>query len=342
MIEAKDAISQRRKAIQREAQHWVVRLASQQATSDDARDFKRWCATSAEHASAFVEVRAVWQDLRPAAQRIESAERATLARRPTDAQRPPMRPGRRAFLGAALAASAGYLVVRPPLGLWPAAAELTADYRTGTGEQREWVTAEGVVVQMNTRTRVDRRRSLVGQGGAESMAALELLEGEAEISTDGDAVARAVQLTAGNSTIAAQRARFNVRFIQGEVCVTCLAGRVEIRRGGLHTSMGAGQQLIYTHAGPGVSRIANPDTVSAWRRRQLVFDQTPLASVVDEVNRYRPGKLILTNSELGLKRVHASFSIDRLDDMITLMRDVYRLNVTRLPGGIVLLGSASA
>lgn len=342
MIEAQDSFIQHRQAIQREAQYWVVRLASQKATTDDARDFRNWCATSTEHASAFVQARAVWQDMRPAARRVERADTAAQAQKEKAAQRRPVRPGRRAFLGAALAASAGYLVVRPPLGLWPAVTELTADYRTGTGEQRELVTAEGVVVQMNTRTRVDLRRSLDGAGAVERVATIELLEGEAEIRTNDDGVARAVQVTAGNSIIATDRARFNVRFIGGEVCVTCLAGQVDIRRGAAHTSIEAGRQVVYAHAGPGVSRMVNADAVSAWRRRQLVFDQTPLAAVVDEVNRYRPGKLILTNAEVGLKRVHASFSIDRLDDVIALMRDVYRLNVTHLPGGIVLLGNASA
>lgn len=233
-------------------------------------------------------------------------------------------------------------MVRPPLGLWPAVTELTADYRTGTGEQRELVTADGVVVQMNTRTRVDLRPSLGASGGVDSVAAIDLLEGEAEIRTNDESASRAVLVTAGNSTITAERARFNVRFIGGEVCVTCLAGHVDIRRGAALTSIEAGRQLVYADAGPGVLRMVNADAVSAWRRRQLVFDQTPLAVVVEEVNRYRKGKLILTNSEVGLKRVHASFSIDRLDDVIALMRDVYRLNVTHLPGGIVLLGNTSA
>lgn len=341
MIEAQDTLTQRQQIIRGEARHWVVRLASQKATTDDAREFKRWCATSAEHASAFVQVRAVWQELRQAAQRAERADQAAQNQKAQNAQRNPQRQGRRAFLGAALAASAGYLVVRPPLGLWPAVTELTADYRTGTGEQRELVTADGVVVQMNTRTRVDLRHSLGGADGVDRIAAIVLLEGEAEIRTNDEGVARVVQVTAGNSTIAADRARFNVRFIGGEVCVTCLAGQVDIHRGAAHTSIEAGRQVVYANAGPGVSRMVNADAVSAWRRRQLVFDQAPLAAVVDEVNRYRPGKLILTNAEVGLKRVQASFSIDRLDDVIALMRDVYRLSVTYLPGGIVLLGNAS-
>ncbi|MBB1603742.1 FecR domain-containing protein [Variovorax sp. UMC13] len=322
MSEVNDSAEQQ--AIRRQAQQWVVRLASHAADSDDALAFRRWCERSREHASAFVQARAVWQDLRPAAQGLQRAEAARA-----------VRPGRRAFLGAALAGTAGWLVLRPPLGLWPAATDLAADLRTGTGEQREWVTAEGVVVQLNTRTRMDLRGT---EGG---VARLELLEGEAEIRTDLDGAAPAVQLRVGDGVVSAQRARFNVRFIDGEVCVTCLAGRVDVRRGEAgSTAVDVDRQLVYARARPAVARPADATAVSAWRRRQLVFDQTPLAEVVAEVNRYRPGKLILTDAAVGRKRVQASFSIDRLDDVIALVREVYGLDVTALPGGIVLLGSA--
>jgi transmembrane sensor len=326
MTEARDTAEQHQQAIQREAQAWVVRLASQGATTDDAQAFQRWCSSSTAHASAFVAARAVWQELRPVAQRAQAVHAAPHAAG---------RPGRRAFLGAAVAASAAYLVVRPPLGLWPAVTDLVADFRTTAGEQSEVITAEGIVMQLNTRTRVDRRGV---EGG---VAALELLDGEAEIRTDVDGAAPIVQVTVGEGVITAERARFNVRFIHGKACVTCLAGRVDVRQGGARTSVDVDRQFLYAGAAPGMAQRADTAAVSAWRRGQLVFDQTPLTEVVDEVNRYRQGKLILTDAEIGRKRVQASFSIDRLDDVVALMRDVYRLDVTRLPGGIVLLGTAS-
>lgn len=330
MTESHRTREDRDQAIRREAQAWVVRLASQRATADDAQAFRGWCANSTEHATAFAQARAVWQDLRPAAQRLQLAEAAALPKR--DAARP----ARRAFMGAALAASAAYLVVRPPLGLWPAVGDLAADVRTGTGEQRELLTAEGVLVQLNTRTRIDLRRA------EDNVAAFELLDGEAEVRTDVEGSMRAVHVTAGDGVITADNARFNVRFIRGEVCVTCLAGRLDVRRGETRTPVDVGRQLVYANARPGVVRQADAASVSAWRRGQLVFEQTPLAEVVDEVNRYRRGTLILTSAEVGRKRVQASLSIDRLDDVIALVRDVYRLEVTQLPGGIVLLGKASA
>ncbi|WP_422087257.1 FecR family protein [Variovorax sp.] len=314
--------------MQREAQAWVVRLGSQQATEDDAHAFRRWCAQSRAHADAFVRAREVWQAMAPAALRVrQQAEREARRRMPVA--------GRRALLGGAVAASVAYLAVSPPLGLWASVTEWGADYRTATGEQREVAMADGAVLQMNTQTRVNLQRKT--EGGE----SIELLAGEAEVVTEASAVAR-VTVAAAGGTVSAVRARFNIRNIDGEVCVTCLAGQVDVARGTQQARIDEGGQLRYGAAGLG--RVAAVDTgpVSAWRRRQLVFNQVPLSEVVAEVNRYRRGRLVLTSEALGRSKVQASFSIDRLDDVAMLVRDVYGAELTQLPGGIVLLGMAKA
>ena len=128
--------------IQKEAQAWVVRLASGQVSERDAQVFRHWCARSRAHATAFAEARAVWGAMAPAARAVKRAQQ-------------PVNVARRAWLGGAVAASLGLLVLRPPTDLWPAVAGLAADYATGTGEQREVALDGGVLVQMNTQTRFD-------------------------------------------------------------------------------------------------------------------------------------------------------------------------------------------
>ena len=316
------------KTMQREAQAWVVRLGSQQATEDDALAFRRWCAQSRAHADAVVRAREVWQAMAPAALRVrQQAEREARRRMPVA--------GRRALLGGAVAASVAYLAVSPPLGLWASVTEWGADYRTATGEQREVAMADGAVLQMNTQTRVNLQRR--GEGGE----SIELLAGEAEVVTEASAVAR-VTVAAAGGTVSAVRARFNIRNLDGEVCVTCLAGQVEVARGAQQVRLDEGRQLRYGAAGLGAVAAVDTGPVSAWRRRQLVFNQVPLSEVVAEVNRYRHGRLVLTSEALGRSKVQASFSIDRLDDVAMLVRDVYGAQLTQLPGGIVLLGMAKA
>ncbi|MGF6347142.1 FecR family protein [Variovorax sp. W2I14] len=320
------------KTLQREAGAWVVRLGSQQATEDDAQAFKRWCAQSRAHADAFVRAREVWQAMAPAALRVRQDERRH-GEQKRDAR--PSLAGRRAFLGGAVAASVAYLAVRPPLQLWPSVIEWGADYRTATGEQREVAMADGVVLQMNTQTRVNVRP------GSDSGEGIELLAGEAEIAAQSPVSAR-VTVSAADGVVSAVRARFNIRHTDGEVCVTCLAGEVEVARGAQRVALDEGRQLRYGAAGMGAAVPVDTGPVTAWRRRLLVFEQVPLAEVVAEVNRYRHGRLILTSEALGRSLVQASFSIDRLDDVASLVREAYGAEVTQLPGGIVLLGRAKA
>lgn len=304
--------------IQKEAQAWVVRLASGQVSERDAQVFRHWCARSRAHATAFAEARAVWSAMAPAARAVKRA-------------RQPVNMARRAWLGGAVAASLGLLVLRPPTDLWPAVAGLGADYATGTGEQREVALDGGVLVQMNTQTRFD---AAPVQDGT---AALVLLAGEAEFQAGLRGAAR-LRVQAGDGSVSAGSARFNIRLFGQEVCVTCLAGRLRVVQNGNDAELAAGEQLRYRPAHFGITRAVRAGEVSAWRQRLLVFKQSTLAEVVAEVNRYRPGKLILNNDALGKTRVQASFSLDRLDDVIALIQDAYGARVTRLPGGIVLFG----
>lgn len=333
--------------LQREAQAWVVRLGSHQATEDDARAFKRWCAQSRLHAQAFTWAREVWQAMAPAALRVQQQEeRVARQRMPVPAPVLARVAGRRALLGGAAAAAVAYLAVSPPLGLWTSVAEWGADYRTATGEQREVALGDGAVLHMNTQTRINMQRSRDGSGtggaGRErGGGAFELLAGEAEVLADA-ADAAQVQVSAAGGTVSALRARFNIRNLDGEVCITCLSGRVEVARGAQRTQLDAGRQLRYGAAGLGPVAAVDTGIVSAWRRRQLVFNQVPLAEVVAEVNRYRHGRLVITSEALGRSKVQASFSIDRLDDVAFLVRDVYGAELTELPGGIVLLGLGRA
>jgi ferric-dicitrate binding protein FerR (iron transport regulator) len=327
-------------ALQREAQAWVVLLDSRRATAEDAQAFRRWCEQSRAHATAFTQASKVWQAMQPAASglaRDGRVEHSGFAR-PASGNWLPHgmpRPGRRAFLGGAVAATAAYLAVRPPLQLWPSVTSLAADYRTGIGEQREVIVAGDVVVQMNTRTRINVLSGIAGANG------IDLLQGEAEIVADAGA-ARRFTVTAGGGSVVATNAQFNVRYTDEDVCVTCLAGEVDIEHGQQRVTLGAARQLRYGADGLQSPSGADVAAVTAWRQRLLVFNQAPLSTVVDEINRYRPGKLILLSAQLGRSPVQASLSIDRLGDVAELIRNIYGAKVTELPGGIVLLGQADA
>ena len=60
--------------------------------------------------------------------------------------------------------------------------------------------------------------------------------------------------------------------------------------------------------------------------------------VIAEVNRYRPGRIVLIDRSLGDEEVTARFRLDRLDDAIAQIHEVFRARIRTLPGGLVLVG----
>ena len=119
--------------------------------------------------------------------------------------------------------------------------------------------------------------------------------------------------------------------------MTCLEGEVDVAHGAQRSRLGPAQQVVYNDVRLTDVRDVDPRRVSAWRQRVLVFDGMPLNQVVDEVNRYRPGRIVLLDDRLGRTPVQAYLSLDRLDDFATLVREVHGANVRSLPGGVLII-----
>ncbi|WP_266157159.1 FecR family protein [Dyella silvatica] len=333
-----DSIAGHGSALHREARDWLLCLTSGQATARDASAFKQWCGQSRAHAQAFAETRLLWENLGTAARAVsqrESAQPMPAAQADEEPGRAavaaPARMGRRAFLGAAVAASAACLMLRPPLRMWPAWSDWTADYRTETGEQRQIQAAPGVVVEMNTQTTINRLTSRGQQLG------IELVSGEVQVQTAGQLAEQFTLLAGAGHVRMPPGAQCNIRCIDKQVEVTGLAGHTELVYRGNNVTLQAGERISYSDRAIEPVMSVNTESAMAWRRRVLIFDNQPLSEVVSEINRYRPGKIVITNATLASRKVPARFSLNQLADVATLVHDAFGASVTSLPGGIVLL-----
>jgi transmembrane sensor len=310
--------------LKHEAHAWLARLTSGHATSADAEAARLWCARSEAHARAFAEASLLWETLAPVARQMAAAPLAIV-------RRPPI--GRRALLGgslAAAAAAAGYLVMRPPLDLWPSAADLMANYRTGTGDQRHVAIDGGISVELNTRTSLNIRSR------ADEAPQIDLISGEVAIAI-ARSLATPLVVSAGPGRALATKGTFSVRSDAAAISVTCLEGTVEVECAGRAIRLAPRQQASYGHDDLIDHGIVDPAIVTAWRQGRLVFHGVPLAEVVAEINRYRPGRIILLNKALASRPVEATFPIHRTDDFVALVQKAYGAAVTALPGGSVLL-----
>jgi transmembrane sensor len=308
-----------------EAHDWVRRIASRQATAADADRLRQWRAQSPAHERAFQEATQLWRTFGSAAQEIRADE--ARAARQHQARRVM---SRRMVLGGALAASvAGVAVVRPPLDLWPSVFELKADFRTGTGEQREINLPEAASVQMNTRTSISMK-------GAEDARTVELVAGEASFRVMPEA--RSFQVIAADGRTRSAGGRFDVRVDGSSVCVTCYTDKVEVSQGARSVGLGQGQRVVYDSSGVGDITRIDPAVAGAWHDGLILCRNTPLSEFVTELNRYRSGRIVLVSSDVGRLSISGRFSTTDPDQALVQIQKAFGVRIRNLPGGLALVG----
>jgi transmembrane sensor len=318
--------------IEREAYEWISRFMAGGMSSAEVEAMKVWYGQSGAHAAAYAKARRIWNALGPIANsRMRESGNAGLTgrnpRHPHTSLSAPI--GRRAFLGGALAASAAYAFIKSPLDLWPSYAELMADYRTGAGEHRQVTLSDAVSLDLNTRTSVAIRSRTA------DATRIEVISGEAAISTR--ATSAELTVVAASGRIVATRSDFNLRCDGSQVSITCLTGDLLVEQDGLTSPLGARQQISYGDRGIGAVTMINPDNVTAWRQGRLVFEGTPVSQVIAEVNRYRRGRIVLMNEEIGQRLLTARLPTTESDKIVTQIVQIFGAKARTLPGGIVIL-----
>lgn len=322
--------------IEDQAVDWAQKLISGEATPREMEAATRWRAQSPAHAAAYEKAERAWREmgvLGRASQDTREDYAAALdkiaVRRRTVNRRAVLAGG-----ATALAAGAIYGVVSPPAGLWPSLSELSADYRTRTGEQRTVHLADNVAIELNTRTSLAVRRI------AAEEKRIELISGEASFTAPAQVGRTLVVLAASGKTIS-DGGRFDIRFTtigeRSPVTVTCFEGETRIEYQSDVVDLRPGQRVRYDQAGIGQVDPVDLVLASEWRRGILEFRNAPLAEAVDEINRYRPGRIILMNASLAKKQLNGRFSIGQIDKVLLALQQAFNANVQRLPGGIVLL-----
>lgn len=315
--------------VREEARVWLYRLTSGHVTEWDAQAFRRWESASPAHQQAFNDAKRQWQLMQPVIGNMLHT-RPQVARHHASVMAS-SRMGRRLFLGGMVSAAAvsAVVVMNPALRWRLSPDEWRADYQTAIGEQQTLTMADTSALTLNTRTSIRK------QADEATTTNLELLTGEAAI--DLAAGGRGVGVQAGAGRSVAYGGRFEVRHLDGQVCVTCIQGEVRIYHPAGDRVLQTAQQTVYdTQAISGVSQ-ADTAVVSAWRTGELVFKQMPLQQALNEINRYRSGHILLMKSEMRNTRVSGRFSIHNLDAALLQLQHTFALNARSLPGGMLIL-----
>jgi transmembrane sensor len=238
---------------------------------------------------------------------------------------------RRALLGGGLAAAAAagaYVVVKSPLELWSSLAEVSSEYRTEKGEQRYFPLSQALTVEMNTQTSLSRYAVAGGYG-------LKLITGEVAITAKLNNRER-FQLVASGCRLIASQAQFNVRYEGGKVCVTCTSGTLQVETPQRISQLTSRHQVTYEGRETSPVVAVDPIVVTSWRTGNIILHDVSLGDAVAEINRYRPGRIVVANSELKQQRVNTVLQVSDLRDVVALIRRMTGAHATEV-GNFVLL-----
>ncbi|QSB03746.1 FecR family protein [Methylomonas sp. EFPC1] len=312
-----------------EANAWFFRLRADDVGTAEREQFAAWLAASPLHAEAWDTVQALFADLEAPAKAVRrQAEAPLAANSATTTKRPRRR--RTASIAAAVAACVGLIAVL----LQPALVQnLQSDYHTATGEQRLVTLTDGSRLLLNTDSAVDIEMTA-------AQRRVTLLRGEAFFEVT-RAPQRPFWVVAGDARARVTGTAFSVGRRSEDVAVTVAEGRVETSTESHPeqiTPLTPGESAHYRGARLSAKQTADVPRELAWRQGQMVFVQAPLAEVVAQINRYRPGRLIITDRQLENRPITAVFNIGKLDDAVSALEQTFGIRARRIADYWVLLG----
>ncbi len=323
-----------------EAAAWRLRLTESDQRSSP--EFERWLIADPSHQVAWQRVQAPWSfigEQQTSPELLELRRAALASARQTARLRwvVSTRPSTRILrLAAALIVGIAGLLV------WHF--YMPDFYRTGMGERRVVTLADGSQVQLDSSTMLWVRYSAHARD-------LDLSRGQARFDVVHD-VERPFSVTAGDQRVIATGTAFNVDLLGSNLLVTLIEGhvivvperadpensprRAKIRAIARHIELDAGQELVVS-AGGGASVLnANIERTTAWQSGQLVFDNEPLSSVIERVNRYSSLPLVLMDETTAQLRISGVFNAGDTSRFVDTLTRYLQVNADRRESSILL------
>lgn len=295
------------------AADWMLRI--DRGAGEGDRALEAWLGESERNQDAFARMQGVWDDLAL----LVPAQRTMVRKRWFQ------RSGMPQF--AAIAATV--LLLFTGALLWTK--DSGQRFATEIGAREMATLSDGSRVTLNTDTELH-----VAFAAGERTVILD--RGEAMFEVESDAK-RPFVVEAAGRRVTAIGTTFLVRRHANAVAVTLMEGRVKVESHGALRMMEPGQRLILRDSGAiGLDRPAI-DSITSWRRGELVFRDTPIAEAVAEMNRYTR-KPIRLAADPGDKRLSGIFATNGGRQFGELVSELYGWSYREGADGMVIEGGA--
>ncbi len=339
-----------------EASSWALKIEDGALSAGDRADLAAWLKASPVHVEELLVASALLAGLAHvdpdkkilidgilADEGAEVVSFNSTATAPVPTQQPmvssdPKRvPAWASYLGGLIAASLLLSVVLGPLSplLYPTTAQ---EYATMRGEQRTITLADGSLVHINTKTRLRVNYQ-------DDVRAIEVLEGEALFDVEKDPT-RPFRVTSGTTVAEALGTKFNVRHFGDDTEVAVIEGRVAVApidkviappvsRSPIVLSDGEEVTLSENTVAPQKTKT-DIAALTAWRKRQLVFEGDALSDILFEFNRYNKIQLMTSDDALAKEKFSGVFDADDPTSFVAFLKLAQNVHATRIGDDIQL------
>ncbi|KQP43067.1 FecR family protein [Pseudorhodoferax sp. Leaf274] len=226
------------------------------------------------------------------------------------------------------AATAATLAAVCALGLlgWTDPAWRTERFATHAGQRQVLSLSDGSTLTLDASTRLRVERHLRSRRV--------VLESGRALFEVAPSAWRVFTVDAGSAQVRVLGTAFDVRRWDEDVAVTVLRGRVAVRGTGPDSAtLAPGQRADVAGGRLGPVRSVDAQAATAWREGRFVFQRTPLAEVLREIERYRGRPVRLLQPELAGLEVSGVYRIANADALLELLPTLLPVRVQHAADG---------
>lgn len=328
---AENTDAKRSELVDREAIAWYSRIHGE-PSQQDRYDFERWLAADPAHETAYCLIGTIDMNVVPVGQTLASEDHAVLAGYldKIDARSRSKRLGSlpsliTVFLIVALSSS--WLWLERPNFLQ----DFSADVVSAVGERRQVILADGSSVLLDADTAIEFMDDASHRG-------VRLLRGAAYFDVVSQPKPFVVFAADGEVSVLGTRFGVSMRD-KGEVTVNLEEGHVSVQSSMLnrHEDLRPGESVRYDHNV--MSQVFKVDIgdALAWRQGRYVFENEKLGDVLDHIQRYRGGRIVVLTSSLYDRRISGSLPLDRPDSALQSLKASASFVMNNVGGRVVVV-----
>lgn len=315
-----------------EAVFWFSKMNGSPSFKDRVA-FEKWLALVPENAWAFAEIEDGWQSLDRAtlADSVENSDdlvTKSLLRITTERHRRKTRTLRSATTSICLFFALGgvWFWLTQPTFLQ----DIQADYVASRGERKTIVLEDGSSVDLDA-------GSAIKVSFDENLRSVRLLRGQAFFEVKKDRKPFVVAAAGGQSqvlgtsfAVSLEEDRVEVALAQGSLVVTAINNKE-------NQSLSSGQSVTYNSSSLSSVKPVDLSKIASWRQDRLTFSNEPLQNVLKRLQRYRTGRVVIYNSDLGERRITGSVSLADADATLASLAKAVGFNATKITGYLTVL-----